>query len=264
MTEKEYRSHPAISRSELWRMSESPEKFKWFKDHPPESTPTFTFGQVVHKFLLEYETFEEEFAIIPYMDRRTKEGKAKWEQFLVESQGRTPVSQDDIELAAQMVDVVKANPLAAKLLSGQHEVPFFWTDEMTGIDCKCRTDCLTELSNGQLVIVDYKTCSNASNDSFMRDAIKFGYTMQAAMYSDGVQANEGKKPLFVFIAQEKTAPFSVNIFQAEDAFVQLGRDQYREFLGMYRYCKESGDWYGYLGKSEIINTLSIPSWMAKE
>ena len=34
MTEKEYRQYPAISRSELWRIRESPEKFKWYREHP--------------------------------------------------------------------------------------------------------------------------------------------------------------------------------------------------------------------------------------
>ena len=32
MTEKEYRQHPAISRSELWHIRESPEKFKWYRE----------------------------------------------------------------------------------------------------------------------------------------------------------------------------------------------------------------------------------------
>ena len=72
MTEKEYRQHPAISRSELWHMHESPEKFKWYRDHPPEPTPSLLFGHVVHKLLLQPDTFDTEFAIAPELDRRTK------------------------------------------------------------------------------------------------------------------------------------------------------------------------------------------------
>ena len=44
MTELEYRSHPAISRSELWKMHESPEKFKWYKEHPVEPTSELLSG----------------------------------------------------------------------------------------------------------------------------------------------------------------------------------------------------------------------------
>ena len=39
MTEKEYRRHPAISRSELWHIRESPEKFKWYREHPEQPSP---------------------------------------------------------------------------------------------------------------------------------------------------------------------------------------------------------------------------------
>ena len=65
MTEKEYRAHPAISRSELWRFHESPQKFKYAKDNPPAPTPALLFGQVFHKLALEPETFSEEFIAAP-------------------------------------------------------------------------------------------------------------------------------------------------------------------------------------------------------
>ena len=62
MTEREYRQHPAISRSELWKMHESPEKFKWYKEHPIEPTPALLFGQLVHKMLLQPESFHTRYA----------------------------------------------------------------------------------------------------------------------------------------------------------------------------------------------------------
>lgn len=34
MTEREYRAHPAISRSQLWKLRESPEKFRYYEDNP--------------------------------------------------------------------------------------------------------------------------------------------------------------------------------------------------------------------------------------
>ena len=79
MTEREHRNHPAVSRSELWRIHESPQKFKYFKDHPEEPTPTLLFGQVFHKLVLEPDTFGEEFAVCPDADRRTREGKQIYE-----------------------------------------------------------------------------------------------------------------------------------------------------------------------------------------
>lgn len=263
MTEKEYRSYPAISRSQLWKIRESPEKFRYYEDNPQPPTPALLFGQVVHKLLLQPEDFDSEFAVLPDIDRRTKDGKAAYSDFLAAAEGKSIITLEQYETAVQMTTKALSEPFVAKLLNGQREVPFFWTDEMTGEDCKCRVDCLTEIGNN-LIIVDYKTCTNASNDGFMRDAIKYGYAFQAAMYSDGVEKNTGRKPLFVFIAQEKVEPYSVNVLQAGEAFVQYGYDVYRELLGVYHYCRTTNNWYGLMGRDGIINNLSLPAWLARE
>ena len=89
MTETEYRNHPAVSRSELWRIRESPQKFAWYKQHPPEPTPALLFGQVFHKLVLEPNLFEQEFVVAPECDRRTKAGKMAWADFQMEAQNKT-------------------------------------------------------------------------------------------------------------------------------------------------------------------------------
>jgi exodeoxyribonuclease VIII len=262
VTELEYRQHPAVSRSELWKLTESPEKFLWYREHPQEPTPALLFGQTVHKLLLQPEGFGDEFSVAPEIDRRTKEGKAAWNAFLEASADRTVVSAADYERALAMAEKCRSEPLAAKLLDGSHETPFFWTDELTGEECKCRTDVLTEIGDN-LVIVDYKTCTDAGTDAFLRDAIRYGYHFQAALYCEGVEKNTGRRPLFVFIAQEKTEPYAVNILQADKLLIENGYDVFRELLGIYHYCKTSGNWYGFLGRENIINNLSLPAWMMK-
>ena len=82
MTEQEYRQHPAVSRSELWNIHESPQKFNYYKEHPQEPTPALLFGQVFHKLALEPESFDQEFVVAPEVNRRTNAGKAAWAEFL--------------------------------------------------------------------------------------------------------------------------------------------------------------------------------------
>ena len=142
MTEIEYRSHPAISRSELWRIHNSPEKFKYFKEHPEEPTPALLFGQVFHKMALEPDTFDLEFVVMPDVDRRTKEGKQLWAEFQEQAEGKTVIPAEMHEQAKAMCESLAAVPFAQKLLNGRREAPFFWVDESTGEECKCRTDCL--------------------------------------------------------------------------------------------------------------------------
>lgn len=263
MTECEYRNHPAISRSELWRIHESPQKFKYFKEYPEESTPAQLFGQAFHKITLEPETFDLEFVIMPDVDRRAKSGKQQWAEFLELAENKTAISVEMYEQAQAMCAALAAVPLAQKLLNGRREVTFFWVDELTGEECKCRTDCLNT-SYSQPIIVDVKSTTDASTDAFIRDAIKYGYDFQSAMYSEGVSKNIHQKPLFVFIVVEKTPPYAVNILQADELLMQRGHRLFREYIEIYHDCKVTGNWYGYLGKKNQINTLALPAWLAKE
>lgn len=263
MTEREYRQSEGISRSELWRLRESPEKFKWYQEHPEPSTPTLVFGAAVHKLLLEPDTFDAEFAVAPECDRRTKDGRDTYNAFMAASDGKSIISIADYEKAAEMAQKALETPFVKKLLDGEHEKPFYWVDDLTGELCKIRVDCISTIG-GKPVIVDYKSAADASTDGFTRSVINYGYDFQAGMYCEGVERLTGQKPLFVFVPQEKTAPYAVNILQADDLMVQRGRDIFRELIGIYHECKQTGNWYGYLGAYNVINNLSLPAWLAKE
>lgn len=263
MNEKEYRQNEGISRSELWKLRESPEKAKWAWEHPEPPTPALLFGQAVHKLLLEPDTFDAEFAVAPNIDRRTKDGKATYNAFCEGLGNRQVITPEMYQTAVEMRNASISTPFVAKLLQGEHEKPMFWVDELTGETCKIRLDVLSEI-DGRPLIVDYKSAADASTEGFMRHAINYGYDFQAAMYCDGVEKVTGQKPIFVFIAQEKTAPYAVNILQADDLFLKRGYDIFRELLGIYHECKTSGNWYGYLGAYNIINNLALPGYLAKE
>lgn len=263
MTEKEYREHPAISRSELFKISESPEKFKYYREHPEPPTPALLFGQLFHAMALTPDTVWEQFAVVPNVDRRTKAGKEAFAEFEASAEGKTIVSVDMVEQSTAMCETLNKNEFVKKLLKGEKEKPFFWVDEMTGEECKCRTDVLTEIGEN-LIIVDLKTADCAETETFMRSAIKYGYDFQSAMYSEGIKINTGKEPLFVFIVIEKKPPYAINILQADKLLIRRGYDLFRELIGIYHDCKQTDNWYGYLGKFNQINNLALPAWLAKE
>ena len=263
MTEKEYREHPAISRSELFKIRESPEKFKYYQENPEKPTPSLVFGQLFHAMALQPENVADLFAIAPNVDRRTKAGKEDFAKFEAEANGKTVVTADMYQQATEMCEALNKNEFVKKLLKGEKEKTFFWNDDLTGEPCKCRTDCLTEVGDN-LIVVDLKSTENAETEAFMKSAIKYGYDFQSAMYNKGVEVNTGKKPLFVFIAIEKTAPYAINILQADELFIRRGYDLFREYIGVYHDCKQTNNWYGYLGKFNQINNLALPAYLAKE
>ena len=66
----------------------------------------------------------------------------------------------------------------------------------------------------------------------------------------------------IFIAQEKTPPYCVNVLEANEYFLKSGRDMYRTYLNIYKECSESGNWYGYTNGQ--VNTLGLPNWLQKQ
>ena len=260
MTEREYRQHPAISRSELWHIRKSPAHFKEEKDNPSPPTPSLLLGQLTHAFLLTPDEVENQFAVLPDINRRTREGKAIYSEWIEENTEKVIVPAQMWEQARSIAGAVLDVPKARKLLQGLKEVPYFWKHPITEEECKCRVDCLnTSLSRP--TIVEYKTAADASLEAFVRAAIKYGYDFQSGMYSQGVEQNIGEEPMFVFIVAETSPPYAVNILCADETFVAHGKDIMAELMEIYHDCKLTGNWWGYLGKDNQINTLTLPPWV---
>ena len=266
MTEKEYNEHPGVRRSDLWKISESPEKYKWAKEHPTEPTDAMVFGAATHKYILEPLEFFDEYAITPNVDRRSKAGKEAWEQFCAANEGKTVIPQDKFDTMKEMQDALQNCPLAKELIYGEGltEEPFFWTDTDTGEECKIKLDRLVMI-DGRYVVVDYKTAQSAQTDRFIHDMVKLGYTLQCAMYTEGVMVCNGLdyRPDFAFVVQEKTEPYSVNVIYvpSDTSVMTYGQDQFREFIGILHNCKLTDNWYGYMGAFEETNEAYLPGYI---
>ena len=260
----EYHASAPYSRSRLWRIIEkNPEYFRYCESHPPEQTPAMLLGSVFHKLVLEPEDFSQEYAVAPELDRRTSAGRAAWAAFSEANAGRCLVPHDIYTRASEMAQAVSKNPLAAFLCGGETEVSHYFTDDLTGLPCKVRPDSFREV-NGRGLIVDLKSCMSASNEDFMRHAVRMGYDMQSGMYKTGVEAVRGIECDFVFVAVEKDPPYLVNILRADDAMLKRGFDLYRECIGTVKHCLDTGIWYGFNGESQTINELSLPKWLAEQ
>lgn len=255
MTNKAYRKHEGVSRSELnILLTKSPMHFKYAQEHPEEDTPALLEGRAAHKLILEPETFTEEFAIAPKCDRRTIEGKTKYADFVLESEGKDIISPESMDKVYAMAKALNQNETAVKFLNGLHEQSYFWTDAQTGEACKVRPDCLAEV-DGIKYIVDYKTTESCADGAFERSVKKYGYKFQSGMYREGVFQNTFEDYKFAFVAQEKKAPYASRVYICDDDFIREGYEQFREAIGIYHWCKEHDNWYGYEGPDNIITTL---------
>ena len=266
MTNKEYHSHPAVSKSDIDLFLASPAKFelkKLGKLAPPENS-ALVLGSATHKLTLERADFDSEFSIEPVVDKRTKAGKEAYAEFYEKLGTKTAINIDIYHQALAMADAVLGDKIAKHFLSsGFAERSFFST--YNGLEIKCRPDFYNEKLG---VIVDLKTTSNLAE--FSKSVGNFNYHIQAALYTDIARANGLEVKNFLFIVVEKTAPFLVGFFELSENAVEYGRACYQTALDKIIALRAAGLEFPATnavtlnddGKAQIqkIQTIDLPAW----
>ena len=246
-----------------------PAKFRQRMDGPKEYKQVFDFGTVTHGLVLgeggDYVVLDPEVhglkgdGKVADNPRATAMWKAAEEQ--ARKDRKTPISKSDYERATEMAAVVWTHPLAGEILGakGQAETSLYADDPKTGIRLRARPDWMTSAYEpSRLWIADYKTTVTAAPHDFSRKAADYGYHFQAAWYINvakllGLDPN----PRFIFIAQEKEAPYLVSVTEFDDEAIEEGDRLVRQAIDTYAHCMKTGQWPGY---DEGITQMSLPPW----
>lgn len=247
---------PGISKSHLQEILKSPEHYQeWLKN--PKTSPAMEFGSACHTAVLEPELFKERFAHYPNTPEFEGRSKAAIQARLEFDQahsGKTILDLEDFQRIGCILESVYSDDNASKLLKGLKEKSFFWTDQKTGILCKARPDVLN-VEN--LVMTDFKTISDSSLETFERSVANYGYYIQAAFYSEGVNQYLQKEIQdFVFVCVESKAPYKVKIRRLSDQAIELGKLHYEDALAKYKHYSSSNLWK----EASTIEEASLPSW----
>lgn len=249
-----------VSKSGLDDLAKSPAYFyakHLEKFRPPPEGPTAAqlTGTLAHCAILEPACFNHRYPTSPSDDKRTK----AWKDFEATLKpGQLPIKASEYDMAhAQRDGVLKVNPLRNALSRGLAEVSAYWTDLETGVCCRCRPDWVAPAGDGVL-LVDVKTCMDASPDGFAKDVASWRYDVQAAFYSDGYQAASGKNVKgFIFAAVEKVFPYLAAAYMLTDEDLEAGRAKYKNDLSIYAECMKTGNWPGY---GSEVQLLALPHW----
>jgi hypothetical protein len=253
---EEYLAGPAISKHGLDLIARSP---LHYHQYTPVDSPAMALGRAVHCAILEPARFEADYIAAPQIDRRTKAGKAAWEEFTAQAQGKAPLSCEDYEKVQCMRDAVHSHPAAAALLVGGHrEITAYWEDPETGLPCQCRPDYLND---DMTLVADIKSCVSAAPSAFARAVNTYRYHVQDGWYRDGLKILGCPIEHFAFVCVENTHPYAVACYVLEPAAVDLGRELYRRDLKIYAACRQENRWPGY---SEGIETLRLPNFAYKQ
>lgn len=232
-----------------------PAKFKHEHDHPKQSTKEMELGTAAHKLIL---GTGADLVVVDAKDWRTK--KAQDEAKAAREAGMVPLLPKDHEVVLAMAAAIRAHPLAGAIFDpargGHAEQSFFWFDEKWGIWRRGRADWMTDA-----YLADFKSCAAADTRSLMKAIVNLRYYQQDAWYSDGIHAITGQRLPFIFIFQEKEAPYLVRVVRLMDEAAAAGRILNDRALETYRDCMAAGMWPGYVGDDELeIEELTLPSW----
>ena len=176
----EYDKIPAVRRSLLWELKKSPAHFKWAAEGEgiEEETPAMRLGTIIHMCVLELSKYLDHYRVLPNVDRRTKEGKARCQEVLDKLEpGQEAITWEENDQAMQMHHAVMYDPYASKFFyQYRPEQVYVWTDPETGERCKIKADLVVAI-DGQDYIVDFKTTDSCQDGHFERSVKKYGYQL---------------------------------------------------------------------------------------
>lgn len=244
----------AMSSSGAKKMLRSPAHYRLMLDTPSEPSDAMIFGSACHEGLLEPLTFNSRVVKKPKFDMRKSIDKQAAIDFSNEHAGRLQLAPDAFDRCRCAIDAVWAHPAAQSLLEGsRREVSAFWIDGKFGVPCKARFDALN--LGG---IIDLKTCTDASPETFARQAASFYYHLQAAAYNSGHEhALDASMQFFAFIVVESEPPYGVAVYELTGSAVLAGARLWNIALERYAAALKSGRWDGY---PETIQRLEFPRW----
>lgn len=263
---------PSVSSSGLRKiLNESPADFWAFSDlnddrFDREETDAFTFGRAAHALLLGDEDFNARFAVVPSsappqplksqiiareegrVSKSAEERFAFWDGFYAANEGKTFLSQSDLEHIGHISRALAAHPIVPLLLEGQAEQSLIWQDEKTGLWLKSRLDVLSATGD----FADLKSTSRNSLPLIYKDIREKGYDMQLGLATMAVEnvlgipfsqeVYEGRSALNVFVY--KTPPYHVIPVELNYDALYWGRIKCRKAIDLLADCIAKNEWPG--------------------
>ena len=263
LSDDEYRAAGGLSSTLLRKFLLAPAAAYHHLHHRGSETEPISdvllMGILCHAMVLEPDTVSSRFAVMPEgLTRQTKAGKEAYAKLKEEvGPGGYVVKQDMMQGAIHVRESVMSHGRAGKYFSlGSAELSVFAKDVLTGLLLCCRCDWLCRYPS---VVVDLKTCANASAEGFSRDAVRHGYHIQAVHYLEvcrmaGIEVDD-----FLFVAVEKEPPYLCQVFRLSDVLKGWTYDHWRDGVNRFAQCQANDDWPGY--GTDVVDIV-LPRWVA--
>ena len=287
--------YPRISVSGIMCLSNSPAHYEsiYIKEELEESK-AMMLGTAIHKAVLEPENFESAYCLEPtappeivqtaddLKDLCKNNGlkvsgtKADlgirlieagisfklYDDWLVEHlNGRQILSAKEYRACTRIRDRVLESSDMKFLVSGGEAEKLGWAlHSRTQTIITFRTDYFKKLQKEIMrcnqVAIDLKSMRNVEQRSFERSVFEMKMYIQAALYTEILDALTGNKTMFAWIAAMQAPPYLVAPYVADFGMIEAGIAKYEQTLDVYRECLEVNKW----PYPNSLKTVSLPSW----
>jgi hypothetical protein len=133
-----------------------------------------------------------------------------------------------------------------------NEVSVYW--DWRDVACKARLDRIL-IEEG--IVLDLKTTDTVDPELFTKKVVGLGYDFQAAFYAKAAEAAFGKPFKFIFVAVERKAPYTVDLFEATPEMMEEALFKCEMALDNYRVCQSTDSWPN---REPVIRKLEYPGW----
>ena len=250
-----YDAHQGLNYSGSKALIQSGAHFAAYLNQTREETKALKIGSAVHAFALTPEIAHVTYAVAPEVDRRTKDGKMIWENFVAANAGKTILSDDEWSIVSNVAFALSrvVNALPGKRFGAE----FMLGVDYNGTPLKAALDLVQEDENGDLWIYDLKTTEDASPKGFLQSARSYRYNLQAAFYRLVLGLAYPNRHIhgFRFIACEKSAPYATATYQLGPELMSYAIADLEACVKAYNLLQDlpQNEWPGYPADVQVID-----------
>lgn len=248
----EFVQNRPLSYSSIKEFAKSPRHYVHYVLAKREPSKAMNLGSLIHCLIMYPSKFNDQFIIAPNVDRRTKDGKATWEEFISKSNGKIVVTEDELDEAKQITDNVlsnwKINNTVKECTSFEQE----FKHDILGLPFRGFVDGVNEGN----YILEIKTMSDASPSNVTREFYNRKYHIQAGLY------NLVHKLPVKYLIVETNAPYNSMLVDVADDYIEKGQQELMDLVDKFNTCMDLDAFnagYGFMESEEFV--VGLPSWV---
>lgn len=190
------------------------------------------------------------------VDKVVRTIKDQVEEFDSLYPGKIILTQVEYDNLYFMHDVFLKNKYVTELTDGcLKEQGFAYWDNLHGRRCKFRADWI---NTDKGLILDYKTTEGASTYEFSKSIARYKYHVSAAHYVIGAERLMQKKFNFVLIAQEKSRPFAIGLYELRKSSMDRAVAQRSKYLMKINEYTQTQSWPDY--SEHGVMKIEVPEY----